>query len=93
MAGLGVCRRVVYGLSVGMPILTLIKNQQTAGACVLPAAPVLPKSKITNVPQSPVSAAAPTGISEVIADLENKPKFFSELPPPYHSSVCPVRKP
>ena len=37
---------------------------------VLRTAPALPDSKITNVLQYPISAAAQNGISEVIADLE-----------------------
>lgn len=39
---------------------------------VLRAAPVVPDSKITNVPQYSISAVARNGVSEVIADLEKR---------------------
>ena len=68
------------------------KNQQTATVRVLRAAPALPESKITNVPQYPISATARTGISEVIADLEKR-QIISRTHSPYNSPVWPVRKP
>ncbi|KAK4828000.1 hypothetical protein QYF61_022777, partial [Mycteria americana] len=58
----------------------------------LRAAPALPKSKMTNVPQYPISAAAQNGISEVIADLEKR-QIISRTHSPYNSPGWPVRKP
>ncbi|KAK4819549.1 hypothetical protein QYF61_007060 [Mycteria americana] len=56
------------------------------------AAPALPESKITNVLQYPISAAARNGISEVIADLEKR-QISSRTHSPYNSPVWPIRKP
>uniref|UniRef100_A0A8C3K9U4 ribonuclease H n=1 Tax=Calidris pygmaea TaxID=425635 RepID=A0A8C3K9U4_9CHAR len=67
-------------------------RNQEAAVRVLRAAPVLPESKITNVPQYPISAAAREGISEVIADLEKR-QIISRTHSPYNSPVWPVRKP
>ena len=59
---------------------------------VLHAAPTLPESKITSVPQYLISAAAQNGISEVIADLEKR-QIISRTHSPQNSPVRPVRKP
>ncbi|KAK4810584.1 hypothetical protein QYF61_007321 [Mycteria americana] len=72
------------------------RPQQKPGGCsagtVRSPCPALPESKITNVPQYPISAAARNGISEVIADLEKR-QIISRTHSPYNSPVWPVRKP
>ncbi|KAK4807063.1 hypothetical protein QYF61_018404 [Mycteria americana] len=67
-------------------------RNREAAVRALRAAPALPESKITNVPQYPLSAAARNGISEVIADLEKR-QIISRTHSPYNSPVWPVRKP
>ncbi|KAK4810669.1 hypothetical protein QYF61_007469, partial [Mycteria americana] len=67
-------------------------RNREAAVRALHAAPALPESKITNVPQYPISAAARNGISEVIADLEKR-QIISRTHSPYNSPVWPVRKP
>ncbi|KAK4810621.1 hypothetical protein QYF61_007358 [Mycteria americana] len=67
-------------------------RNREAAVRALRAAPALPESQITNVPQYPLSAAARNGISEVIADLEKR-QIISRTHSPYNSPVWPVRKP
>ncbi|KAK4806990.1 hypothetical protein QYF61_000319 [Mycteria americana] len=67
-------------------------RNREAAVRALRAAPALPESQITNVPQYPISAAARNGISEVIADLEKR-QIISKTHSPYNSPVWPVRKP
>lgn len=74
----GACRGAVCGPSVQTPTLTLT--------------PPLPDSKITNVPQYPISAAAQNRVSEVTADLEKR-QIITSTHFPYNSPVWWVQKP
>ncbi|KAK4810566.1 hypothetical protein QYF61_004529 [Mycteria americana] len=67
-------------------------RNREAAVRALRAAPALPESKITNIPQYPLSAMARNGISEVIADLEKR-QIISRTHSPYNSPVWPVLKP
>jgi len=67
------------------------RKRETA-VCVIHAAPALPNSKITNILQYLISAAARNGISEVIAYLK-KQQIISRTHSPYSSLPWPVRKP
>ncbi|KAK4810748.1 hypothetical protein QYF61_007722 [Mycteria americana] len=78
--------------SFGSNIVPNPSRNREAAVRALRAAPALPESKITNVPQYPMSAAARNGISEVIADLEKR-QIISRTLSPYNSPVWPVRKP
>ncbi|KAK4819569.1 hypothetical protein QYF61_007080, partial [Mycteria americana] len=67
-------------------------RNREAAVRALRAAPAVPESKIANIPQYPISAAARNGISEVIADLEKR-QISSRTHSPHNSPVWPVRKP
>lgn len=67
-------------------------ESKTADICLSRAAPVLPDSSLTNVPQYLVSAATKDGISAVIVDLESRQIIFWTHSP-CNSPVWPVRKP
>jgi len=66
-------------------------RNREAAARALPAAPALPESEMTDVPQQPISAAAQNGNSEVAAD-EEEGEMISSTQPPSNSPAWPAGK-